>query len=70
MRNKYRILARKYECKKPLMKSDLRQENNNETDKKKCEDVDWILLAYDKIHWRTILNTAMNIQVHNIRRRS
>jgi hypothetical protein len=28
-----------------------------------CEDVDWIRLALDKDHWRSLVNMLMNRQV-------
>jgi hypothetical protein len=27
-----------------------------------CEATNWIQLAYDRIHWRALVNTVMNFQ--------
>jgi hypothetical protein len=28
-----------------------------------CESVDWIQLAHDRVHWRSLVNTAMELLI-------
>jgi hypothetical protein len=34
---------------------------------RQCECVDWIHLVDDRVHWRALVNTIMNLNVHEIR---
>jgi hypothetical protein len=60
-RNAYRILVGKPEGKRPLgrwvdnIKMDLREI--------RCDGMDWIDLAQDRDHMRSLVNTVMNLQV-------
>jgi hypothetical protein len=65
MRNEYTIFVWEPEGKRPLGKLRRRWEDNIKMDfrERGWENVDWILLAQDMDHWRTLTNTIMNHQV-------
>jgi hypothetical protein len=63
MINVYNILFGKYERTKPLGGLGCRREGNIRTDVTgtECERVDWIQLAEDRVQWRAVVNTVMNL---------
>jgi hypothetical protein len=65
MRNAYATFIETPEGKRPLETSRSRWEGNIRTILKEInwEIVDWINLAQDRDHWRTLVNTVMNIWV-------
>jgi hypothetical protein len=65
MRNAYKILVRKLEEKRPVVRSRHIWQDNIRTDlrKKGWEGVDWLHLAQDRDQWRAAVNTVMNLGV-------
>jgi hypothetical protein len=65
MRNAHGTVIANPEAKRPLGRTRHRRENNIQIDLKEmlCEGVDWIKLAPDRVQWRNVVNTAMNIWV-------
>jgi hypothetical protein len=65
MRIAYNILIENLEGKRPLGRPRRIWENNIRVDLTKIslEGVDWILLAQDREHLRTVVNTVMNLRV-------
>jgi hypothetical protein len=63
--NAYRILVGKTEGKRPLERSRHRWEDNIRMDLREIGwgGMDWIDLAQDRDQWRTLVNTALNLQV-------
>jgi hypothetical protein len=61
----YKILIGKPERKTPVGRHKLKNEYNIKIDLKQieCEDVNWIHLAQDRVQWRALVNTAMNLRV-------
>jgi hypothetical protein len=64
-RNAHRILVEKREGKRPLGRPRRRWVDNIKIDLREIGwcDMDWIDLAQDKNHWRTLVNTMMNLRV-------
>jgi hypothetical protein len=65
MRNKYKILTRKHEGKRPLGRPRRKWKESIEMDntEKLCWGVDWIHLADDRDRWWALVNTVMNLRV-------
>jgi hypothetical protein len=64
-RNAYRLLVGKPEGKKPLGRPRRRWVDNITMDLGEVGwgDVDWIDLAKDRIRWRAVVNSVLNIRV-------
>jgi hypothetical protein len=64
-RNAYRILVGKPEEKRSLGKSRRRWVDNIKMDLGEIgwDDRDWIDLAQDRVQWRALVNTVMNLRV-------
>jgi hypothetical protein len=64
-RSAYRILVEKPEGKRPLGRPRSRWEDNIRLDLREIEwgGMDWINLAQDRDHWRTLVNTVVNLRV-------
>jgi hypothetical protein len=64
-RNAYRILVGKPEGKRPLGRSRRRWEDNIRINLREIgwSGTDWIDLAQDRVQWRTLVNTVMNLRV-------
>jgi hypothetical protein len=62
---KYRILVRKPEGKRPLGRRRCRWVGNIKMDLREIglDGMDWIDLAQDRDQWRTLVNTVMNLRV-------
>jgi hypothetical protein len=65
MRNAYRVLVRKPEGKRPLVRPRRRWEDNISMDirETRWEGVDRIHLAQDREQWWALVNTVMNLRV-------
>jgi hypothetical protein len=63
--NAYRILVEKIEGKRLLGRPRRRWVDNIKIDVIQIvwDDVDWIDLAQDRVQWRALVNTVMNIRV-------
>jgi hypothetical protein len=66
-RNTYRILERKPGRNRPLRRPRRRWVDNIKMDLKDIRwgGMDWIDLAEDGDQWRAVVNTVMNLRVHN-----
>jgi hypothetical protein len=64
-RNSYRILVGKPEGRRPLGKLRHRWVDSIKIDVREVgwDDVDWVNLAQDRDHWRSLMNTVMNHRV-------
>jgi hypothetical protein len=64
-RNAYRLLERKPEGKRPLGRPRRRWVDNIRMDLGEVGggDVDWIGLAKDRIRWRALVNSLLNLRV-------
>jgi hypothetical protein len=64
-RNACRILVRNPEGKRPLGRPRRRWVNNIRMDLRETgwDGVDWINLAYDRDHWRVLVNTLIKLRV-------
>jgi hypothetical protein len=64
-RNAYRILVGKPEGKRPLGRPRRRWVDNIKIDLRELgwDGVDWIDLAQDRVQWRALVNTVMNLRV-------
>jgi hypothetical protein len=64
-RNAYRILVGKPEGKRPLGRPRHRWVDNIEMDLREIgwDGMDWNDLAQDRVQWRALLNTVMNLWV-------
>jgi hypothetical protein len=64
-RGVYRVLVGRPEGKRPLGRPRRRWEDNIKMDLGEiCIDgANWIRLAQDRVHWRTFVNTVMNLRV-------
>jgi hypothetical protein len=67
MRNAYEILVGKPSWKRPLGKPRCRWDDTIKVNYKEtgCQAVGWIFWAQDRVQWRAIVNTVMNIAIHN-----
>jgi hypothetical protein len=61
----YRVLVGRPEGKRPLRRPRCRWENNIKMDLREIgiDEVNWIQLAQDRVHWRAFVNTVMNLRV-------
>jgi hypothetical protein len=61
----YRILVGKPESKTPLGRPRRRWEDNIKMDLREVgiDGANWIRLARDRVQWRTLVNTVMNLRV-------
>jgi hypothetical protein len=67
-RNDYRVLVGKPERNSPLRRLSRRWVDNIKMDLRGMEwgGMDWIDVAQEKNHWKTLVNTVMNFRVsHN-----
>jgi hypothetical protein len=66
--NTYRSLVGKPEGKRPLGRPRRRWVDNIRMDLRKVGwvDVDWIGLAKDRNRWRALLNSVLNLRVHEM----
>jgi hypothetical protein len=64
-RGVYRVLVGKPEGRRPLGRPMRRWVDNNMMDfqEVRCGYVDWIGLVKDRIRWRTLVSTVMNLRV-------
>jgi hypothetical protein len=64
-RGVYRVLVGRRERKRPLGRSRCRWEDNIKMDLREIgiDGTNWIWLAQDRIHWRALVNTVMNLRV-------
>jgi hypothetical protein len=64
-RGVYRVLAGRPESKRPLGRPSRRWEDNIKMDFRKIgiDGANWIRLAQVRVHWRTCVNTIMNLRV-------
>jgi hypothetical protein len=64
-RNAYRILVGKPEGKRPLRSPRRRWVDNIKMDLREIgwDGMDWIALAQDRVQWRVLVNTVMNLRV-------
>jgi hypothetical protein len=64
-RGVYRVLVGRPESKSPLKRSRCRWEDNIKMDLREIgiDGANWICLAQDMIHWRTFVNTIINLRV-------
>jgi hypothetical protein len=65
MRNAHKILFNKLDGKRPVRRPRHRWEDNIKMYLKetRCEDVDWIHLAQDRVQWQCSVNTVVNLEV-------
>jgi hypothetical protein len=65
VRGAYNTLVRRPEGRRPLGIPRRRWEDNIKMDLREIGfgDVDWIHWAQDRVRWRAIVNTVMNLQV-------
>jgi len=63
-RGVYRVLARKPEGKRPLVRPRRRWEDNIKMDLQEvgCGGMDWIELAQDRNRWRALVNAVMIVR--------
>jgi hypothetical protein len=63
-RGVYRVLVGRPERKRPLGRPRCRWEDNIKTDLREIEidGANWIRLDQDRVHWRTFVNTVMNLR--------
>jgi hypothetical protein len=61
----YRVLAGRPEGKEPLGRPRHRWENNIKIDIREIgiDGANWIRLAQDRVQWRALVNTVMNLRV-------
>jgi len=64
-RNRYKVLVRKSDRKRPLGRPRRRWEDNIKMDLQEvgCGYMDWIELPQDRDRWRTLVSAVMNLQV-------
>jgi hypothetical protein len=64
-RNAYRIFVGKTEGQRPLGRPRSRWEDNIRMDLREIGwgDTDWIDLVQDRVRWRAVVNTVMNVPV-------
>jgi hypothetical protein len=64
VRGAYNILVGRPEDKRPLGRPRRRWENNIKMDLRETGfgDVDWIHWAQDRVRWRAVVNTVMNLR--------
>jgi hypothetical protein len=64
-RNVYRVLVGKPEEKRPLGRHRLRWDDNIKINLRETGwcSMDWIHLAQDRVQWRALVNTVMNLRV-------
>ena len=61
----YRVLVGKREGKRPLGRPRLRWDDNIRMDLQEvgCGGMDWTELAQDRVRWRALVSTVMNLWV-------
>jgi hypothetical protein len=64
-RGAYRVLVGRPEGKRPLGRHRCRWENNIKMDLGEIgiDGTNWIRLAHDRVQWRAIVNTVMNLRI-------
>jgi hypothetical protein len=64
-RGVYRVLVGRPEGDRPLERPRRRWEDNIKIDLREIgiDGVNWIQLAQDRVHWRALVNTVMNLRV-------
>jgi hypothetical protein len=64
-RDVYRVLVGRPECKRPLGRPKHSWDNNIKLDLREIgfDVANWIQLDQDTVHWRTFVNTVMNLRV-------
>jgi hypothetical protein len=64
-RNAHRILVGNSEGKRPLGRQRHRWVDNIKIDLREigCDGMDWIDLGQDRVQWRALVNTVMNLRV-------
>jgi hypothetical protein len=64
-RGVYRVLVGKPEGKRPLERTRRRWEDNFRMDLREIgiDEANWIRLAQDRVQWRALVNTVMNLRV-------
>jgi hypothetical protein len=64
-RNAYRILGGKPEGRRPLGRPRRRCADNIKIDVREIgwDGVDWIDMAHDRVQWRALVNTVLNLRV-------
>jgi hypothetical protein len=64
-RGTYRLLVGRPEGKRPMARPRRRWEDNIKMDLGEIgiDGANWIRLAQDRVHWRTFVNTMMNLRV-------
>jgi hypothetical protein len=64
VRGAYNILVGRPEGRRPLGRPRRRWEDNIKMDLRETKfgDVDWINLAQDRVRWRALVNTVMNLR--------
>jgi hypothetical protein len=64
-RGVYRVLVGRPESERPLGRPRRRWEDNIKLDlrKMRIDGANWIQLAQDRVHWRDLVNTLMNLRV-------
>jgi hypothetical protein len=65
VRGAYNILVERQEGRRPLGRPGRRWEDNIKIDLREIGfgDVDWIHLSQDRVRWRALVNTVMNLRV-------
>jgi hypothetical protein len=64
-RNAYRILMRKQEGRRPLLRPRCRWDDNIKIDliEEGWEDMDWIHMVQDRNQWRHLVTAVINLRV-------
>jgi hypothetical protein len=64
-RGVYRVLVERPEGKRPLWKLRRRWEDNIKMDLREIgiDGANWIQLAQDRVQWRDLVNTVLNLRV-------
>jgi hypothetical protein len=64
-RGVYRVLVGRPECERPLGRPRHRWEDNIKVERREIgmDGANWIRLAQDRVLWRALLNTVINLRV-------